>query len=64
MLSSFFFLKKKILKLEILDLTFSLHLAVACPNAHYRYTVCVSSIVRCFALEYITSRSFSLLNLL
>ena len=47
----FFFIKKKTFKLEILDLTFSLHLALAYPNAHYRYTVCVSSIVRCFALE-------------
>ena len=31
--------------------------SIACPNTHYRYTVCVSSIVRCFALEYITSLS-------
>ena len=54
MLSSFFFLKKKILTLEILDLTFSLHLALVCPMP----TIVIRSVwVRCFALEDITSRS-------
>ena len=53
MLSSFFFPQKENIEIG----NFRLHLAVACPNTHYRYTVCVSSIVRCFALEYITSLS-------